>query len=73
MEAPFIHRWNADRTIDAICTVCFQTACRASTLSLVRQGELKHECPGVPTGAPADPPSDSSSEQTTPPRQQGAL
>jgi hypothetical protein len=42
----FVHRRNADRTIDSICTTCFVTVCQEATLTLARDGENKHMCPG---------------------------
>jgi hypothetical protein len=47
MYAPYMYRWNPDLTIDAICTVCYETVCRERTLTLVREAETKHQCPGT--------------------------
>ena len=52
MHAPFMYRWNPDLTIDAICTACYETVCRERTLTLVREAETKHQCPGKANGLP---------------------
>jgi len=44
----FVHQWNKDKTIESLCTVCHETVCRAASLLLVRECELKHRCPGPP-------------------------
>jgi len=46
MQYRFLHRWNNDRTIDSVCTVCSKTLCRDATLMQVRQCENAHRCPG---------------------------
>jgi hypothetical protein len=44
-ERYFVHRWNPDRTIDSICSVCCLTACTEPSLARAQAREEQHECP----------------------------
>jgi hypothetical protein len=46
----FVHRWNPDKTIDSICSVCGLTACKESTLALAQDCEKRHRCPDWAVG-----------------------
>jgi hypothetical protein len=46
LESVFVHRWNQDRTVDSICTVCYATVCCEPALSMLKEWEDAHECPG---------------------------
>ena len=41
----FFYRTNADKTIDAICAFCYQTAATADSMAEVHVRERAHRCP----------------------------
>jgi hypothetical protein len=44
----FFRRVNANKTIDAICLICFLTAATADTEADLYELEIAHRCTGIP-------------------------
>jgi hypothetical protein len=42
--SPFLYRFNPDKTIDAICSICWLTAATGKDQDAVRAQEAAHQC-----------------------------